>query len=85
MPKGVGSTIVKLLIASLLVGIAMRWLDVTPRSLIANLGETIGRAFDSLANFAGWAVDYVLLGAVIVVPIWAVVFFINRVKGKRGS
>jgi hypothetical protein len=85
MPKGVGSTIIKLLIASLVVGLLMRWFDVTPRSLIANFGETIARAFDRLTHFAAWAVDYVLLGAVIVVPIWAVWFVIERMKGKRGS
>jgi hypothetical protein len=85
MPKGIGSTIVKLLVASLVVGLLMRWFDITPRSLIANFGETIGRAFDRMAHFAGWAVDYVLLGAVIVVPIWLVMFVFNRMKGKRGS
>lgn len=85
MPKGIGSTIVKLLVASLLVGLVMRWFDITPRSLIANFGETIGRAFDRMANFAGWAVDYVLVGAVIVVPIWLAMFLFNRLKGKRGS
>jgi hypothetical protein len=82
MPKGIGSTIVKLLIASLVVGLLMRWFDVTPRSLITHFGETIVRAFDRMAQFAGWAVDYVLLGAVIVVPIWAVWFVFNRLKGK---
>lgn len=85
MPKGIGSTIIKLLIASLAVGLLMRWFDVTPRSLIANFGETIARTFDRLAHFAAWAVDYVLLGAVIVVPIWAVWFLFERLKGKRGS
>jgi hypothetical protein len=82
MPKGIGSTIVKLLVASLIVGLLMRWFDVTPRTLIANFGETIARTFDRLAHFAGWAVDYVLLGAVIVVPVWLVWFLVNRVKGK---
>jgi hypothetical protein len=82
MPKGIGSTIVKLLVASLIVGLLMRWFDVTPRSLIANFGETIARAFDRLAHFAGWAIDYVLLGAVIVVPVWLVWFLVNRMKGK---
>jgi hypothetical protein len=82
MPKGIGSTIVKLLIASLIVGLLMRWFGVTPRTLIANFGETIGHAFDRMAHFAGWAIDYVLVGAVVVVPIWLVWFLFNRLKGK---
>jgi hypothetical protein len=85
MPNGLGSMIVKLLIASLLVGLVMRWFDITPRSLIANFGDTVVRMFERLASFAGWAVDYILVGAIIVVPIWLVVFLLDRVKGKRGS
>lgn len=85
MPKGLGSTILKLLIASLLVGLVMRWFDITPRSLIANFGDTVLRMFEQLAGFFGWAVDYILVGAVIVVPIWLVVFLLDRIKTKRGS
>ena len=85
MSKGLGSTILKLLIASLLVGLVMHWFGVTPRSLIANFGASVARIFDTLAGFAGWAVDYVLVGAVVVVPIWLVVFLLDRIKTKRGS
>ena len=85
MSKGLGSTILKLLIASLLVGLVMRWFDITPRSLIANFGDTVQRMFERLAGFFGWAVDYILVGAVIVVPIWLVVFLLDRIKTKRGS
>ena len=53
MPKGIGSTIVKLLLASLLVGLVMRWMGVTPRSLIANFGATVERLFNNLAGFFG--------------------------------
>jgi hypothetical protein len=85
MAKGLGSTIVKLLVASMLVGLVMRWFDITPRSLIANFGDTVVRMFERLASFAGWALDYILVGAIIVVPIWFIVFLLDRVKGKRGS
>jgi len=82
MPKGLAATVVKLLVASLAVGIVMRWLNITPRSLIAHFGETIGRAFDKMGDFAGWAVDYVIVGAVVVVPIWLAVFLLGRFRGK---
>ena len=85
MSKGIGSTIVKLLIASLLVGLVMHWFGITPRSLIANFGASVARIFETLASLTGWAVDYVLVGAVIVVPIWLVVFLLDLVKTKRGS
>lgn len=82
LPKGIAGTIVKLLVASLAVGIVMRWLGITPRSLIAHFGETVREAFDKLADFAGWAVDYVVVGAVVVVPIWLVVFLLGRFRSK---
>lgn len=85
MPKGLGSTILKLLAASLLVGLIMSWFDITPRSLIANFGDTVVRIFGKAATFIDWAVDYILVGAVLVVPIWLVVFLLDRAKRNRGS
>jgi predicted histidine transporter YuiF (NhaC family) len=82
MSKGAIGTIVKLLLASLAVGLVMHWLEITPRSLIANFGETVARAYNALEGFAGWAVDYVLLGALVVVPIWLVVFLLGRFRRK---
>jgi hypothetical protein len=84
MSQSIGRTIVKLLLASLVVGLLMRWFGITPRSLIANFGETIERMFTSAVSFAGWAIDYVLLGAVIVVPIWLIGYLLNVARGKRG-
>lgn len=85
MSKGLGSTILKLLIASLLVGLVMSWFDITPRSLIENFGDTVVRMFGKVVTFFGWAFEYILLGAVIVVPIWLIVFAIDRAKGRRSE
>lgn len=85
MPKGIGSTIVKLLIASLLVGLAMSWFDITPRSLIENFGDSVVRMFGKIASFFDWALDYILVGAIVVVPIWLIIFVLDRLKGKRGD
>ena len=65
MSKGLGSTILKLLIASLLVGLVMHWFGATPRSLIANFGASVERIFDTLAGFAGWAVAAAATGAML--------------------
>lgn len=85
MSKGLGSTILKLLIASLLVGLVMSWFDITPRSLIENFGDSVVRMFGKIAGFIDWAIDYILVGAVVVVPIWLIVFLLDRVKRDRGS
>lgn len=85
MPKGAVGTIIKLLIASLLVGLVMHWFGITPRNLIHNFGDSVVRIFGTLTSFIDWAVDYILVGAVIVVPIWLIVFLADRAKRNRGS
>ncbi|HEY4136672.1 MAG TPA: DUF6460 domain-containing protein [Alphaproteobacteria bacterium] len=84
MSRNVLSTVFKLLLVSLIVGLVMHWLGVTPRSLIANFGATVENLFGTLARFIAWAIDYILIGAVIVVPVWLIVFLLDRAKGKRG-
>jgi hypothetical protein len=85
MPKGAVGTIIKLLIASLLVGLVMHWFGITPRNLIHNFGDSVVRIFGTLTSFIDWAVDFILVGAVIVVPIWLIVFLADRAKRNRGS
>ena len=85
MPKGAIGTAVKILIASLLVGLVMHWFGITPRSLIHNFGDSVVRIFGTFTSIINWAIDYVLVGAVIVVPIWLIVFLVDRAKGKRGG
>lgn len=85
MPKGAVGTIIKLLIASLLVGLVMHWFGITPRNLIHNFGDSVVRIFGTLSSFIDWAVDYILVGAVIVVPIWLIVFLADRAKRSRGG
>jgi hypothetical protein len=43
------------------------------------------RIFGTAARLIDWAIDYILVGAVIVVPIWFIVFLLDRVKRNRGS
>lgn len=73
-------TVVKLLVLSLLVGLVLSWLDLTPLDLVANLGENARELFQWLRRFLGWAVDYVLVGAVVVVPIWLVMALVSRFR-----
>jgi hypothetical protein len=43
------------------------------------------RIFGTFTSFIDWAIGYILVGAVIVVPIWLIVFLVDRAKGKRGG
>jgi hypothetical protein len=77
------STIVKIAIISLLVGLALAFFDISPRSLAENLGETVVDIYEVVLNFLKWSLKYVLLGAVVVVPIWLVFLLIGLTKKKK--
>ncbi len=79
--RGVAGTIVKLLIASLVVGFVMSAVGITPASILARLGGTLRNAVDTGASLLTGTGEYILLGAVLVVPVWlAVVLFKSRAK-----
>ena len=61
---------------------AMAWLDVQPRDV---LSWVTGGIDDVLANaqaWIGWTVKYVLLGAVIVVPIWLLWYLLQFLRRR---
>jgi Family of unknown function (DUF6460) len=76
------NTILRILVASLLVGMAMAFFEVQPRDV---LHWVTGGIDDALANaqaWIGWTVKYVLLGAVIVVPIWLLWYLLQFLRRR---
>ena len=85
MRNNVVSTIVKLAVISLLVGFALAFFGIDPKNLITSLGSTVVEIYEVILRFLQWAMKYVLIGAVVVVPIWLVFFLIRLAKQKRRS
>ncbi len=83
MSNSAVSTIVKIAIVSLLVGLALAFFDISPRSLVENLGETVVDICEVVLSFLKWSLKYILLGAVVVVPIWLVFFLIGLAKKNK--
>ncbi|WP_417319389.1 DUF6460 domain-containing protein [Emcibacter sp.] len=71
----------KLIIVSLFVGMALSYFDITPAELIEELPETIGKIVDTAWSGVQWAADYVVLGAIVVVPVW-LLMNISNIAGK---
>jgi uncharacterized protein DUF6460 len=82
MPNNVGSIIVKLLIASFIVGWLLTFFDITPLDLLEDLTGTIGQIYSHALEFVRWGADYILLGAVIVLPVWGIIAALNYVQAK---
>ena len=76
----------KLIIASLLVGLALDYFNISPVDLIHDIPETLGRIYTAVAGVVEWGGKYVLLGAIIVVPAWLLMNLTNikdKIKRKR--
>jgi hypothetical protein len=71
----------RLVIISIVTGIALKAAGFDPRDLL----ESIPRLIQAIADFGfGWvetALQYFFLGAVIVIPIWLVLRFLKFISG----
>jgi len=73
-PVGV---IIRLILLSVVVGIVLSALGITPSDIIYRLDVLIRRIYDMGFGAVEWIIQYFLIGAVIVFPIW----FIARLLG----
>ena len=82
LSKNFGSTLIKLAIGSLLLGLLLSAFSISPRELLNDLGGTAQAIFEAIASMIEWSVQYVLLGAVVIVPIWLIMFAWGKFRGK---
>jgi hypothetical protein len=68
--KNPGRTLFRLLLASLAVGLLLSVFGVRPEELLRNLGGNVREIFAAAVDLVRWAIPYILLGAVVVAPIW---------------
>lgn len=66
-------TLFKLLVASVVVGILLAFFGIAPVDLWRNFLDTVARIWRMGFDAIDWSVRYILLGAVVVIPIWLVV------------
>jgi hypothetical protein len=81
MPNVVG-TIVKLLIASLVVGIILNFMDLDALGFLRWIAHSFRDILGVFGDFFQWAMGPILVGAVLVVPIWLVFFLIGKARGR---
>lgn len=83
MNKNIFSIITKLAIGSLLLGLLLSAFSVSPRNLLKGLGSTALEIFDIIAGMMEWAVEYILIGAIVVVPVWLVMLAWRTFRSKK--
>lgn len=75
------SIIIKIALASLLVGLALSALDITASQVLTDLGLTPERIMNLARRGFNWAVPHIILGALITVPIWLVMYLLRPPRG----
>jgi len=82
MSNKVISTIVKLAVASLAIGIVISIFNVSPRRILDLLGSTAQEIIATIVSVFEWAFQYILVGAIVVIPIWLVMVIWRTVRNK---
>jgi hypothetical protein len=76
----VTGTIIRLLLLCLVVGIALRIFNISPRHIFDDTWNTLAQIVHLIVEFARWAIEYVALGAVIVLPIAVIALILRLVR-----
>ncbi len=82
MPKITIATIVQLVVWSLVVGAVLAFFDITPLAIWHYLSDRVRDLVENFQGFVGKALTYILLGAVIVVPIWLLSYLFKALKSR---
>lgn len=77
--------LLRLALISLVVGVVLSALGITPYNFIYNIEVVLRRIYDlGVASF-DWVLQYLLLGAMVVVPVWLIarLFGLFRSRGPE--
>lgn len=75
--------IVKVIILCFVVGFALSVFDINPANILTNGWATVREVVDLAIGVVRWAFPYILVGAVIVVPIAAVSLLLRWTRARR--
>ena len=84
MLEGFLRTLVKVAVASLIVGTILTHFGITIDVLMKELGLSSGRVEELVRRGVAWAMPNILLGALIIVPLWYLAFLF-RPPGQRSE
>ena len=82
MPPITFRTVLHVLVASLVVGMVMAYFEIQPADILRWITGNVDEALASAQAWIGWAIKYVLLGAVIVVPIWLLSYLFQFLRRR---
>jgi H+/Cl- antiporter ClcA len=78
------STVVKVAVASLIVGTVLAHFGITADQVLKDFGLTPERLLELLRQSFAWALPNLLLGALVIVPVWLLVYLF-RPPGQKSE
>jgi hypothetical protein len=75
------SVVIRLALLSLVVGIVLSALGISPANILYHLDVLMRRVYDMGFGAIEWVFRYILLGAVVVVPIWLIARLVRSIGG----
>jgi len=76
------SVIFRLVLLSILIGVILQVLGLDPWNILESLRRLVLRVWDMGFDAVRWLWGYLVLGAVVVVPIWVIVRLTRVTKGR---
>ena len=77
------SVLARLLMLSLIVGALLMWLEIHPAEIIENVERLVRRLWNLGFGAVRVVLEYVIAGAVIVLPVWLVLRLLNVGRSPR--
>lgn len=76
--------ILRIILLCFVVGFALSVFDIDPAAIVTNTWVTVRDVADLIVGVVRWALPYVLVGAVVVVPLAAVSLLLRWTRARRG-
>ena len=70
-------TVVKIAVASLIVGTILAHFGITLEALAAELGISMERIGELVREGLAWAAPNLVLGLVVIIPLWFIVYILR--------
>jgi len=75
------STLIKIAIASLATGAVLNLMDLSAEQILLELGMTPENVMLHLEKGFNWAMPNIILGSMVIVPVWLVVYLFRPPRG----
>jgi hypothetical protein len=78
-PLGV---LIRLALISIMVGIVMKALGIDLSNFFHRINELLRNIYDLGFGAVEWVIEYMLLGALVVIPIWLIARVVGAARSK---